>query len=106
MIKYIGIGLAGLALVGCTQAAPAPAPTVTVTAAPTVAPPDPTPTANFYQDVLQEAWDSMSTTYQEGMCFAYNTWPADAWDAFNQGADGLVPRSEFEQFFSIKCASY
>lgn len=110
MIKYIGIGIAGLALVGCAQAAPAPAPTVTVTAAPTVAPtvapPAPVPTSNFYQDSLTEAWNSMSSTDQEGMCFAYNTWPADAWDAFNQGAEGLVPRNEFDQFFSMKCSAY
>ncbi len=32
MIKYIGIGIAGLALVGCTQAAPAPVVTVTAPA--------------------------------------------------------------------------
>lgn len=105
MIKYIGIGLAGLALVGCTQAAPAPAPapTVTVTAAPTVAP---APVPNLYQEAMQESWDAMSYADQENVCLVYNSWPAEAWDAFNEGAEGLVPRSEFDKFFSSKCASY
>ena len=106
MIKYIGIGLAALALVGCTRAAPAPTVTVTAPAPPAVTV-VPTPEVDsFYQTILQEAWDDTSASDKEDMCFVFNAVPDQAWDAFNQGADGLVPRSEYDAFFTSVCASY
>lgn len=96
---------AALALTGCTQAAPAP--TVTVTAQPPapVAPPAPE-TNDFVQGILQEAWDTFSPSEKADMCFAFNALPDEAWQAFNEGAEGLIPRSDYDAFFSVQCSAY
>lgn len=104
MIKYIGIGLAGLALVGCTQAAPAPVVTVTAPA-PTVTV-KPPPVQNEYQSQMEYAWSTLTSTDKEGICYLFNYSPQEAWDAFNSTANDSVPRSEFEYFLNEKCNSY
>ena len=106
MIKYIGIGLAGLALVGCTQAAPAPVVTVTAPA-PTVTVEPPQPTIDeFYGSILEEAWNSVSYKDKSDACFLFNIDRDEAWDAFNNGADNAIPRDQFELFFADKCSNY
>jgi hypothetical protein len=107
MIKYIGIGLAGLALVGCTQAAPAPVVTVTAPAPVAPAPPvTPPPIVNEYQDAMEYAWTTLTATEKSEVCYLFNVSPQEAWAAFNSSANDAVPQSEFNAFFSAKCNSY
>lgn len=102
MIKYIGIGLAGLALAGCTQAAPAPVVTVTAPA-PTVTVPAPVPTTNEYQDAMEYAWGTLTGNERSSICALFNYDPQGAWDAFSEsGSD--VPQSEFNSFLSRRCS--
>ena len=104
MIKYIGIGIASLALVGCTQAAPAPVVTVTAPApVVTVTPPAP---ANEYQTMLDYVWSTLTANEKSGICYVFNTSPQEAWDAFNEGAQDSIPQSEFNNFFSSQCNAY
>ena len=103
MIKYIGIGLAGLALVGCTQATPAPVVTVTAHAP---AAPAPVETSNAYQDAMEYAWDTLTSGEKNEVCYLFNAAPQEAWDAFNSTANDSVPQEEFNTFFSSKCSVY
>lgn len=101
-MKLIGIGLASLALVGCTQTAPAP--TVTVTApAPTYQAP---PQQNLYQDAMAEAWSQMSYDEQQAICYGFSVDPDMTFGAFDEGAQGAIPKSEFMLFFTQVCSSY
>ncbi len=100
MVKYIGIVLAGLALVGCTQAAPAPVVTVTAPA------PAPVETTNAYQDAMEYAWSTLTSGEKNEVCYLFNAAPQEAWAAFNSTANDSVPQAEFNQFFSSKCSVY
>ena len=104
MIKYIGIGIAGLALVGCTQAAPAPVVTVTAPA-PTVTVQPPAQT-NEYQDAMEYAWSTLTQSDKDSVCLIFNYDPQEAWDAFNSEAGNSVPQSEFNAFLTSKCSSF
>lgn len=104
MIKYIGIGIAGLALVGCAQAAPAPVVTVTAPA-PTVTVQPPVET-NEYQDAMEYAWGSLLSSEKQAICEAFNYDRELAWEYFNSTAQDAIPQSEFSVFFGGKCASY
>lgn len=104
MIKYIGVGIAGLALVGCTQAAPAPVVTVTAPA-PTVTV-EPEPENNQYQGLLNYAWGELSSSERSDLCDLYNSAPEYAWSIFEEGLDDPIPRSEFDTFFDSKCSDY
>ncbi len=84
MIKYIGIGIASLALVGCTQAAPTPVVTVTAPA-PTVT--APAPVQDEDTAALEYAWSTLSSNEKEGVCLLLAYSPEEAWDSFNEGAD-------------------
>lgn len=104
MIKYIGIGIAGLALVGCTQAAPTPV--VTATAPAPTATVQPTPEDNTYQSALEYAWSTLSASEKDNVCILVEIDPDGAWDAFNSSAEDSIPRSEFNAFFAEKCSTY
>lgn len=100
-MKLIGIGLASLALVGCTQTVPGPE--VTVTA------PAPTVTVqqqNPYQQAMAEAWSQMSYQEQQAICYGFSVDPDVTFGAFDEGAQGAIPKSEFMLFFSQECSSY
>lgn len=106
MKKFLIAAGAALALAGCTQATPAPTVTVTAPAPPAVTV-VPTPEVDsFYQTLLQDAWDTFSTSDKEDMCFVFNAVPDEAWASFNSGAEGAVPRSEYDAFFTGVCAAY
>jgi hypothetical protein len=100
-MKLIGIGLASLALVGCTQTVPGPEATVTA--------PAPTVTVqqqNPYQQAMAEAWSQMSYQEQQAICYGFSVDPDMTFGAFDEGAQGAIPKSEFMLFFSQECSSY
>lgn len=104
MKKFIIAAGVALALAGCTQAAPAPVVTVT---APAPVAPTPTPDTNdFSQQMLREAWGTLSTSEKSDICLVFNVLPEEAWASFNEGAEGLVERSDFDVFFGQVCAAY
>jgi hypothetical protein len=105
MIKYIGIGVAGLALVGCTQVTPAPVVTVTAPA-PTVTVPAPVATSNEDQDAMEYAWSTLTSSERSDVCALFNYDPQGAWDAFDDGAQGAVSQSVFIMFLNEKCGQF
>lgn len=106
---------AAAALLGaCALPQSEPAPVVTVTApAPThtvTAPPDteeytPVPESGdaLEMSVLEEVWQSESSANRRDMCLAFNYSPEQAWQAFNEGAEGKLAKTTFMKFFSQKC---
>lgn len=105
MIKYIGIGLAGLALVGCAQTTPAPVVTVTAPAPVVTSAPAPVET-NEYQGALEYAWSTLTSSERSDVCALFNYDPQGAWDAFDDGAQGAVSQSVFIMFLNEKCGQF
>lgn len=91
-----------LALAGCTVSTDPPVeeavPTVTVTATPS-----PSEGNQFYQNAIEAGWGDLSPKEKEQTCFLYLVSPDEAWEAFDEGAEGLIPRSEFEIFLDDAC---
>jgi len=103
--QIVGVGIASLGLVACTQTTPAPvvtvtapAPTVTATVEPAV------PTGNVYTEAMNHAWSQLSIEERTNVCILWNYSEDEAWDAFN-GPDNVIPRGEFDSFFASKCAN-
>lgn len=116
IIYTVPFAAAAIALAGCSQMLPqsvpsvAPQPTVTVTA------PAPTPEQDtetyspppesgdaLEMSVLEEVWQSESAANRRDMCLAFNYDAEQAWQAFNEGAEGKLAKATFMKFFSQKC---
>lgn len=96
----------GIAVVVSGDDEPAPVPTVTAPA------PEPdvssTPTSGsdeYLLGVLQETWDAQSYSDQQALCTLYRYDREAAWDAFDSGAEHLLPEDLFYQFFDEKCST-
>jgi hypothetical protein len=84
-----------------------PAPVATTEPAPTPAP-SATPTSGgdeFILGLLEETWNKQSYSDQQSLCILFNYAPEEAWNAFDEGSEHLVPKDVFMEFFSGKCAS-
>lgn len=95
-VSMIAFGLAGC---GSTDE-PQPIPTVTVTATPSETT---SPGAPLYQNAIGMGWGNLAPKEKEAACFLYLVSPDEAWDSFDEGAEGNIPREEFEIFFDEKC---
>lgn len=80
-----------------TQQAPAPAPAV-----------EDDPVEELSEDdiadlALEVAWDGMNRSAKDDVCMAFNLYPDEAWDAFNEGAAYQFTRRQFDAFFGAHC---
>ena len=82
---------------GGTEDEPAPTPTVSAPA------PEPVETTDPLLDILEETWDEQSSSDQEQLCWLFNVAPDKAWDSFNNGSEGLLPKDTFDTFFEEQC---
>lgn len=110
IVYALPFAAAAIALTGCSQllpqTAPTPQPTVTVTApAPDTEEYTPVPESGdaLEMSVLEEVWQSESSANRRDMCLAFNYSPEQAWQAFNEGAEGKLAKTTFMKFFSQKC---
>lgn len=101
-MKLIILAAAVVSLAACQAGEPtvvtvtAPGPTVTVTAEP----------HNESQSALEYAWSSLTGSEKSDLCYVFNADAELAWEAFNESADNMISRYEFETFLNSKCASY
>jgi hypothetical protein len=100
VVLMLVLGALGIAVITSNDD-PAPAPTVTAPA------PEPAPseTSNPLLDILEETWNQTPSGQKESLCLYFNIDPDGAFDAFNEGSEGLVPQDTFNEFFSGKCSS-
>jgi hypothetical protein len=94
----------GIAFIVSGGTEDAPAPVATTAPAPT---PTPTPTSGgdeFILGLLEKTWDEQSYSDQQSLCTLFNYSPEQAWNAFDNGSEHLVPEDVFMTFFSGKCA--
>ena len=106
-MKKITLVIPAILLAGCSlpvqQAEPAP--TVTVTQeAPSYSPDEYTSSeAELQRTALEIVWDDLSVSDRATMCQAYRLYPDEAFEAFNEGADGIAIRRVFDSFFDEEC---
>jgi hypothetical protein len=100
-----GIALLCVTILGVafmvTSGDDAPAPSVTATAEPST--PAPVETSDPILDILEETWNEQSSSDQESLCWLFNVAPDEAWNSFNSGSEGLLPRETFDEFFAEQC---
>jgi hypothetical protein len=84
---------------GGTEDEPAPTPTVSAPV------PTPSDTSDPILDILEDTWNQTPSGQQESLCLYFNVDPEGAFDAFNEGSQGLVPQDTFNSFFSEKCST-
>lgn len=79
-------------------------PTVVESSSPAPAPaPEPVETNDPLLDILEETWNEQSSSDQEQLCWLFNVAPDEAWDSFNSGSEGLLPKDTFDEFFEEQC---
>lgn len=95
----------GIALVVSGGDEPAPAPTVT---APAPEPSTPAPTTDpddLVFEILEEVWNKQSYSDQQSLCVLFNTYPDQAWQAFDSPQNKYITQDQFVEFFSGKCST-
>jgi len=92
------IGITALIVSGGDDA---PAPSVTAPAEPST--PAPVETSDPLLDILEKTWNEQSSSDQESLCWLFNVAPDKAWNSFNSGSEGLLPRETFDDFFEEQC---
>jgi hypothetical protein len=103
IIIVIAVGF-GILIYTDNNEDPAPTPTVTATPTPepSVSSPDPD---QLVFEILEEVWAEQSYRDQQKLCLLFNTYPEQAWLAFDGSSNGYISRDQFMEFFSGKCAS-
>ena len=79
----------------------APAPSVTAPADPST--PAPVETSDPLLDLLEKTWNEQSSSVQEQLCWLFYVAPDKAWNSFNNGSEGLLPKDTFDDFFEEQC---
>lgn len=97
ILASVVCALSIVAIAGCSSQQPQVI-TVTETAAP-----EP---GNIYQEVLAQVWTQFTQIEKDNMCYVFNNEPETAWEAFDYGAEGAVPKAEFYTFFTNECSTY
>jgi len=106
VVLMLVLGAVGIAVI-TDDNGQAPAPMMTSAPAPTPEP-SATPTSGadeFILEILEQTWNKQSYSDQQSLCTLFNYAPEQAWNAFDDGSEHLVPKDVFMEFFSGKCAS-
>jgi hypothetical protein len=96
VVLMLVLGAVGIAVITSNDDAPAPV----ITSSPA-----PVETSDPIRDILEDTWNDQSASDQESLCFLFNYDQDRAFDAFNDGSEGLVPEDTFMEFFSVECAT-
>jgi hypothetical protein len=91
----------GVAFIVTNNSDGAPVPAVTSQAPAPM--PTPVETSDPLLDILEQTWNEQSSNDQEQLCWLFNVAPDEAWDSFNSGSEGLLPKDTFDEFFEEKC---
>jgi hypothetical protein len=100
MVCLTALGIA-VVVSGGDDSTPAPVPETS-----TPAPTETSDTDEAMLQVLEDIWSDTSPSEQQNLCILFNYSSEDAWNAFNSGANNLLPKELFMEFFSEKCSTF